>query len=48
MNKELSSKNSELERYNELFVGREFRIKELKEKILELEKNFSTNKTNEA
>ena len=36
-NKELLLKNNELERYNELFVGREFRIKELKDKILKLE-----------
>ena len=30
---ELQTKNEELEKYNELFVGREFRIKELKEKL---------------
>ena len=30
---ELKTKNEELEKYNELFVGREFRIKELKEKL---------------
>ena len=31
--KELETKNEELERFNKLFVGREFRIKELKEQI---------------
>ncbi len=36
-NTELKSKNEKLEQYNELFVGREFRIKELKEKLKELE-----------
>jgi PAS domain S-box-containing protein len=36
--KELEDKNAELERYNKLFVGREFRIKELKEKVKELER----------
>ena len=34
---ELEEKNKELQRMNEIFVGREFRIKELKEKIKELE-----------
>ncbi|MBN1819492.1 MAG: hypothetical protein JXR31_04520 [Prolixibacteraceae bacterium] len=34
---ELQEKISELENYNQLFVGREFRIKELKDKIHELE-----------
>jgi len=29
----------ELERMNELFVGREFRIKELRDKIKEFEQN---------
>lgn len=35
---ELEEKNQELERFNQLFIGREFRIKELKEKIAKLEK----------
>lgn len=35
--KELKIKNSELEKYNQLFVDREFRIKELKDKIRALE-----------
>lgn len=34
---ELEEKNKELERLNKLFVGREFRIKELKERVKELE-----------
>jgi len=33
----LEKKNKELERFNDLFVDREFRIKELKERILKLE-----------
>ncbi|NQU87389.1 MAG: hypothetical protein HQ541_16670, partial [Mariniphaga sp.] len=37
-NEELTEKNEELEHYNNLFVGREFRINELKIKIEELEK----------
>ncbi len=41
---ELQQKNKELERFNQLFVGREFRIKELKSKIEELEKIIETNK----
>jgi len=36
---ELEVKVKELERMNTLFVGREFRIKELRDKIVELEKN---------
>ena len=35
--KELEEKVTELERMNDLFVGREFRIKELRDKIQELE-----------
>jgi PAS domain S-box-containing protein len=35
---ELAAKNAELERMNRLFVGRELRMVELKEKIAELEK----------
>jgi PAS domain S-box-containing protein len=34
---ELTEKNAKLERFNKLFVGREFRIKELKERVKELE-----------
>ncbi len=34
--KELKEKNKELERYNKLFVGREFRIKELRDEVEEL------------
>jgi PAS domain S-box-containing protein len=34
--KELETKNKELERFNDLFVDREFRIKELKDEISEL------------
>ncbi len=36
--RELGEKNIELERFNKLFIGREFRIKELKNKVKELEK----------
>ncbi len=36
-NKELTEKNEELERFNQLFVGREFRIKELRDKVKVLE-----------
>jgi PAS domain S-box-containing protein len=36
-NRELEKQNARLEHFNDLFVGREFRIKELKEKIKELE-----------
>ena len=35
--KELEDKNKELERFNDLFVDREFRIKELKDQIKKLE-----------
>jgi len=34
---ELKEKNAELERMNDLFVGREFRIKELRDRVEELE-----------
>jgi len=34
---ELEEKNTELERFNKLFIGREFRIKELKEKLKDYE-----------
>lgn len=43
--KEIEEKNIELERMNSLFVGREFRIKELREKVKEL--NDKLNKTEE-
>ena len=36
--KELEEKNKELERMNSLFAGREFRIKEIKDKVKKLEK----------
>ncbi|MBT3800086.1 MAG: DUF3365 domain-containing protein [Bacteroidetes bacterium] len=42
-NNSLSQKNEELAKYNELFVGREFRIKELKDKIIDLEAKNKTN-----
>lgn len=45
-NKELMAKNDELERFNDLFVGREFRIKELREKIKTLEGNHSSEDIN--
>ena len=35
---ELEEKNVKLERFNKLFVRREFRIKELKEKVAALER----------
>ncbi len=35
---ELEKKNEELERFNQLFIGREFRIKELRDKVKALEK----------
>ena len=38
--KKLEEKNKELERLNDLFVDREFRIKELKDKIIKLESNI--------
>ena len=38
-NTKLKELNMELERLNALFVGREFRIKELRDKIKTLEKN---------
>lgn len=39
--KELEEKNTELEHYKKLFVDREFRMKELREKVEELEKKLS-------
>ncbi len=37
---ELEKKNTELERLNNLFIDREFRIKELRDKVKELEKEI--------
>jgi PAS domain S-box-containing protein len=37
---ELSKKNKDLEEYNNLFIGREFRIKELRDKIKKYEDQF--------
>ncbi|MBI9066645.1 MAG: PAS domain S-box protein [Salinivirgaceae bacterium] len=42
-NKQLKQQNSELEKYNELFVGREFRIKELRNKVAYLEQLLKNN-----
>lgn len=39
MNEELSEANKKLEEFNELFIGREFRIKELRNKIKKYEEN---------
>jgi PAS domain S-box-containing protein len=39
--KDLESKISEIQRMNKLFVGRELRMKELKEKIIQLENRLS-------
>lgn len=39
-NLELIEKNTELERFNQLFVGREFRIKELRDKVKDLEEKL--------
>ena len=39
---ELEEKNIELKRYNKLFEGRELRIKELRDKVKELEKKLSS------
>jgi len=38
--RELETKNKDLERFNNLFVGREFRIKELRDKVKEMEKRL--------
>ena len=40
--KELKANNKELERLNDLFVGREFRIKELRDKVKDLEKTLNS------
>ena len=37
INKELDIKNKDLEKFNDLFIEREFRIKELKDRIKVLE-----------
>ncbi|MBN2828992.1 MAG: PAS domain S-box protein [Candidatus Cloacimonetes bacterium] len=37
---ELEQKNAELQRYNNLFIGREFRIKELRDRVKELEEKL--------
>ncbi|MCB0804666.1 MAG: hypothetical protein KDC05_02655 [Bacteroidales bacterium] len=42
-NEELRTLNEELERLNNLFVGREFRIKELRDRVKELEGKQETN-----
>ena len=39
--KELEEKNKELKSYNRLFEGRELRIKELRDKVKEMEKKLS-------
>ncbi len=39
--RELEDKNKKLEEFNKLFVGREFRIKELKNKVEELEEKLN-------
>jgi len=41
---ELEEKNRELEKYNDMFVGREFRIKELKEKLKIFENRYDDKK----
>ena len=38
--KELEEKNKKLAEFNKLFIGREFRIKELKDKIEKLEEEL--------
>ncbi|NOZ34525.1 MAG: hypothetical protein GXO80_04415 [Chlorobi bacterium] len=40
-NTELEEKNKELENFNELFIGREFRIKELRDKVKELDEKLN-------
>lgn len=41
-NEEMKKNLKEMERMNDLFVGREFRIRELKEKITELERKLKS------
>ena len=41
---ELEGKNKELENFNNLFIGREFRIKELRDKVKELESKLNINR----
>lgn len=43
---ELEEKNTELERFNDLFVGREFRIKELRDELKKMEKQITRYKEN--
>ncbi|MCB0807004.1 MAG: PAS domain S-box protein [Bacteroidales bacterium] len=43
-NKELEEKNDELEHFNQLFIGREFRINELKNEIVRLKQQFKGEK----
>jgi len=38
---DLEEKNAELQRYNKLFIGREFRIKELREEVKALKRKLS-------
>ncbi|MBA3004001.1 MAG: PAS domain-containing protein [Desulfurivibrio sp.] len=42
--RELEEKNEELERFNKLFVDREFRIKELRDQVAELKENITEGK----
>ena len=46
--RELEEKNAELEHYNKLFIGREFRIKELKDKLKEMKIKLDEDKEDEA
>ena len=38
---ELQKRNEELEHFHELFIGREKRVKELRDQVMELEKGLS-------
>jgi len=40
LNKELQEKNNDLEHFNDLFVGREFRIKELRDEVKSLQQKL--------
>ncbi len=44
--KEQETINAELERFNKLFVGREFRIKELRDQVELLEKELKSREEN--